>query len=268
MSAKEPGSTMSLFFEEEEQENLSERDQINSLIERGAIFVCNTSGGKDSGAMYLLLKEMIPPNQLIAVHAILPGVEWDGVLDHIKATIGDTPLITCQANKTLLEMVESRGMFPSPVYRQCTSDLKRGPIEKAIRQTGHKLIVNCMGMRAQESSGRSKLKTLTLNEANSKNGREWYNWLPIHDWKVEDVFAKIKAAGQQPHWAYAQGSSRLSCCFCIMSNKQDLIIAAKHNPVMYAKYVALEKSTGQVMLMPSKKHGRLSLEQVTGVMAT
>jgi 3'-phosphoadenosine 5'-phosphosulfate sulfotransferase (PAPS reductase)/FAD synthetase len=35
--------------------------------------------------------------------------------------------------RTYLEMVEQRGMFPSPQYRQCTSDLKRGPIEKFIR---------------------------------------------------------------------------------------------------------------------------------------
>lgn len=30
--------------------------------------------------------------------------------------------------RTYLEMVEQRGMFPSAQYRQCTSDLKRGPL--------------------------------------------------------------------------------------------------------------------------------------------
>jgi 3'-phosphoadenosine 5'-phosphosulfate sulfotransferase (PAPS reductase)/FAD synthetase len=259
---------MSLFFEEEEQSATSEIDQIKKLVERGAVCYVNHSAGKDSQAMYLMLKEIVPKSQLIVIHAVLPEVEWDGVIDHIKATIGDTPLVTCQANKTLFDMVESRGYFPSPKFRNCTSDLKRSPLEKSIRHSGHRLILNCMGMRAQESPGRSKLQTLKLNERNSKNGREWYDYLPIHSWKVEEVFAKIKAAGQEPHWAYARGSSRLSCCFCVMANKQDLTIAAKHNPAMYARYVALEKSTGQVMLMPSKKHGRLSLEQVTGIMAT
>jgi DNA sulfur modification protein DndC len=177
------------------------------------------------------------------------------------------PVLTCRSRRTLLQMIEERGMFPSPSQRQCTSDLKRGPIERTIRQTGHKLIVNCMGMRAQESASRSKLVTFKLNERNSKAGREWYDWLPIHDWLVEEVFALIKAAGQEPHWAYAKGMSRLSCCFCIMSSKADLTTAAKLNPELYAKYVALERSTGQVMLMPSKKNGRQTLEQVTGVIA-
>ncbi len=106
-----------------------------------------------------------------------------------------------------------------------------------------------------------------FNERNSKNGREWYDWLPIHAWEIDEVFGLIKVVGQEPHWAYGKGMSRLSCCFCIMSSRADLTTAAKLNPVLYRRYVELERKTGQVMLMPSKTHGRLTLEQVTGVMA-
>lgn len=77
----------------------------------------------------------------------------------------------------------------------------------------------------------------------------------------------IALVGQQPHWAYAKGMTRLSCCFCIMASRADLTTAATFNPALYKRYVELERSTGQVMLMPSKAHGRLTLEQVTGVMA-
>jgi DNA sulfur modification protein DndC len=231
------------------------------------MFVVNHSGGKDSQAMFHFVRKHVPAEQVIVVHALLPDVEWEGVEEHVRATTEGVPVLTCRSRRTLLQMIEERGMFPSPSQRQCTSDLKRGPIERTIRQTGHKLIVNCMGMRAQESASRSKLVTFKLNERNSKAGREWYDWLPIHDWLVEEVFALIKAAGQEPHWAYAKGMSRLSCCFCIMSSKADLTTAAKLNPELYAKYVALERSTGQVMLMPSKKNGRQTLEQVTGVIA-
>lgn len=240
---------------------------ITSLIQRGALFVVNHSGGKDSQAMFLYLQAFVPREQLLVVHAVLPEVEWEGVQEHIDATTMGVPVIKCQARRTLLQMIEERGMFPSPSQRQCTSDLKRGPIEKAIRATGRKLIVNCMGMRAEESSSRSKLQAFKLSERNSKAGREWHEWLPIHDWSASKVFAFIDAWGQKPHWAYAAGMSRLSCCFCIMSNKADLTTAARLNPQLYARYVGLERSTGQVMLMPSKKHGRLTLEQVTGVIA-
>ncbi|MCA0214709.1 MAG: phosphoadenosine phosphosulfate reductase family protein [Proteobacteria bacterium] len=269
---------------------------ITDLISRGAVFVVNHSGGKDSQAMFIHLLGIVPKEQLLVVHAVLPEVEWDGIEEHIEATTMGVPVLKCRARRTLLQMIAERGMFPSPSQRQCTSDLKRGPIERTIRRfvedrvadfigvprgsntrdmggrqsalaAGCGLIVNCMGMRAQESSSRSKLTPFKLNAGNSKAGREWYDWLPIHDWDVNTVFATIAGFGQKPHWAYAAGMSRLSCCFCIMSNKADLTTAARLNPELYRKYVELERSTGQVMLMPDKKHGRRTLEQVTGVLA-
>jgi 3'-phosphoadenosine 5'-phosphosulfate sulfotransferase (PAPS reductase)/FAD synthetase len=127
------------------------------------------------------------------------------------------------------------------------------------------LVVNCMGMRAQESSSRAKLNVFSYSGRNSKNGREWYDWLPIHGWTVEDVFETIRAAGEEPHPIYAMGMSRFSCCFCIMASEHDLKTAARLNSELYREYVLLERATGQVMLMPSKTRGRRTLEQVTGV---
>jgi DNA sulfur modification protein DndC len=241
--------------------------RVKTLIDRGAMFVINHSGGKDSQAMFHYVRRFVPDHQIIIVHAELPEVDWQGVIEHVRFTTLGLPVLTCRARRTLLEMIEQRGMFPSPTLRQCTSDLKRGPIERTIRRTGHKLIVNCMGLRAQESSSRAKAEVFKLNARNSKAGREWYDWLPIHTMLVDEVFATIRAAGQEPHWAYAAGMSRLSCCFCIMASKEDLTTAARLNPELYARYVELERTTGQTMLMPSKTHGRRTLEQVTGIPA-
>lgn len=251
--------------------------QVRALIERGALFVVNHSGGKDSQAMYLHLRDIVPRAQLVIVHADLGEVEWGGAVEHIRATTLGEPLHVCRARRTLLEMIEQRGMFPSPTLRQCTSDLKRGPIERTVRsiverrrilrQLGADLVVNCMGMRAQESSSRAKLETFKFSARNSKAGREWYDWLPIHEWTVEQVFGRIRDAGQEPHAIYAKGMTRFSCCFCVMASEHDLRTAAQLNPALYRRYVELERSTGQVMLMPSKKHGRRTLEQVTGVAA-
>lgn len=281
----------------------SEMDQIHDLIKRGALFVINHSGGKDSQAMYLHVRKFVPASQIVIVHADLGPVEWAGAYDHIVATTSGEPIHTCSARRTLLEMIEERGKFPSPQIRQCTSDLKRGPIERTIRaivearikhacgnpprrlgteerrmaiKAGMGLVVNCMGMRAEESSSRAKLTTFKLSMANSKAGREWYDWLPIHDWSAGDVFLEIDAAGQKPHPVYALGMTRFSCVFCVMASEADLKTAARlaverpdllNDPHLYRKYILLEKSTGQVMLMPSKTKGRRTLEEVTGVMA-
>lgn len=247
--------------------NKSPPQEIKDLIERGALFCVNHSAGKDSQAMFHYIHKHVPFNQIVTLHAILPMVEWDGVIEHINDTTMGVPVLTCKSRRTLLQMIEERGMFPSPSMRQCTSDLKRGPIERTIRQTKHPLIVNCMGMRAEESPNRSKLTSFKRNDKNSNSKREWFDWLPIHDWLIGEVFEAIASVGQKPHWAYEAGMTRLSCCFCIMSSKQDLITAAKLNPDLYKRYVELERSTGQVMMMPTKSKGRLTLVDITGVPA-
>jgi 3'-phosphoadenosine 5'-phosphosulfate sulfotransferase (PAPS reductase)/FAD synthetase len=157
-------------------------------------------------------------------------------------------------------------MWPSPKYRQCTSDLKRGPIEKAIRthlrnnpQYGG-LVVNCMGLRAEESPRRSKAIPLKINERNSKAGREWWDWLPIHDWTVNQVWNGISQAGQNPHWVYAEGLSRFSCIFCIFSTETDQQISARLRPELYRRYVLKEKELKHTMNMQGR-----GMEEITGI---
>ncbi len=251
----------------------SELPSIDSLINRDALFVVNHSGGKDSQAMYHYIMERVPAAQVIVAHADLPEVDWAGTLEHVEETIGDTPLLISLSVKTFFDMVEHRGMFPSPSNRQCTSDLKRGPIERDIRRylKSHPhfngLVVSCMGMRAEESAARTKLPTFGYDKRNSKAGREWYSWLPIHAWTETQVFARIAQVGQKPHWAYEAGMTRLSCCFCIMASAADLTTAARLNPALYARYVETEKRLGHTLLMPAKGKAR-GLEVVTGVAAT
>jgi 3'-phosphoadenosine 5'-phosphosulfate sulfotransferase (PAPS reductase)/FAD synthetase len=236
--------------------------KVAELIQSGALFVVNHSGGKDSQAMMIDLLARVPASQMLVVHATLGEMEWDGALELARdqAANAGVPFIVAEAIKTFLGMVEHRfavrptaPSFPSASNRQCTSDLKRAPIEREIRRymkaRGLKSIVNCMGLRAQESSSRAKLETFKLNARNSVAGRDWYDWLPIHSMTTVEVFASIAAAGQKPHWAYEAGNERLSCVFCIMGSQSDIRNGAKRNPALLAKYVELETRTGYSMHM-------------------
>lgn len=241
---------------------------IAGLVKRGATFFVNDSGGKDSQAMKIVIDLLVPESQIVTIHADLPGVEWEGTADHAeKYAVGEFIKVT--ATKTFFDMVNHRKMWPSPKNRQCTSDLKRGPIEKAIRahvkKTGNKLVVNCMGLRAEESSNRAKAKIFKYNVRNSKAGRIWWDLLPIHSMLETEVFELIEMANEEPHWAYKAGMSRLSCCFCIMASKSDLITAARLNPGLYKKYALKERELDVTIMMPSKKNGRQFLPDITGV---
>lgn len=233
---------------------------IANEVNKGTLFYVSTSGGKDSQAMTLQLQRLVPAEQLVYVHADLGEVEWPGTQKHINATLGAELNVVQAVNKagetkTLLSEVERKAAakpgtvaWPSSAMRWCTSDLKRGPIYKFIRNDmkarGALRAINCMGIRAEESNARAKLEPIKRNNELSKAGRTVFDMLSIHDWTVGQVFAEISAAGQEPHWAYADGNERLSCMFCIMGSANDLQHAARVNPQLADKYVEIEQRTG------------------------
>lgn len=260
---------------------------INELIAQGALFVVNHSGGKDSQAMMIKLLETVPVAQMVVVHASLGRIEWHGALELAQKQAADAgvefvvarAIFADGSDKNFLNMAAKRfadrpevPSFASSQQRQCTSDLKRGPITKetlrVMKQRGLKLVVNCEGIRGKESRDRAgrnpfvDLNTLVnakgqKTHALSKAGRQAYNWLPIFDLTTAEVFATIAAAGQEPHYAYAQGNERLSCVFCIMGSANDILRGAIARPDLFAEYVAMEQRTGYTMHM-----SRLSLTEI------
>jgi hypothetical protein len=261
-------------------------EQIQQLIDQGALFISNHSGGKDSQAMYNLLSGLIPREQLVVIHAHLPGVEWEGVIEHIQKTV-DHEFHVVQAKKTFLEMVEKRGMWPSPSNRQCTSDLKRDPIatlmRKLSREKGFTQVVNCLGLRAEESPGRAKKSVFRVNKKETNSKRGVFEWLPIHTWTIDEVFhagghsfldwrcrvdlyreGNPEAAfeGWNFHPIYVKGMTRLSCKFCIMASEADLCTASTLDPELFQAYNRLEREIDHTFTMPAKKYGTRFLDEV------
>lgn len=240
---------------------MTEKLPIHDLILAGALFVSNHSGGKDSQVMLIKLLEIVPPEQMLVVHASLGKMEWPGAMElaEQQAQAAGIPFIVARARKTLLEMVAHRfktrpevPSWPSASTRQCTSDLKRGPIQREVRRFakthGFKTIVNCLGLRAEESPGRRKRPTFQkMGISNSVN--TWYEWLPVHQLTTDEVFATIRNAGLEPHYAYSLGNDRLSCVFCIMASKGDLANGARNHPKLLNQYDQMERRTGYTMHM-------------------
>lgn len=231
---------------------------VAGMIADGALVAASHSGGKDSQAMLIALRRLAPVGQLHVFHAHLGEVEWPGTVEHIRATIGDLPLSVIVPPRGLLDMVRRRGRWPSPRYRQCTSDLKRGPLDTAIRRHlkanprfGGR-VVSCLGLRAEESADRARRPALRHHDRECVAGRVWLQWLPIHHWSADRVFATIAAASERPHWVYGEGVSRCSCSFCIMASRADLARAAALRPDLLAIYDAVERETGHMMIAPGR----------------
>lgn len=195
--------------------------------ERDALVVVNHSGGKDSQAMYLhLTRDLgLPRKQIRVVHADLPGADWPGTLDHIKATTDEkVKVVTAQYSdgsvKELYDYVLKRKKFPSAAQRYCTSDLKTSPIDAWIRQAmcelnglkkhckvpanGQRIVISTLGMRAQESDNRAGLSEWEISVGDSVAGRLWFEYLPIFRWTEKQVFSSIERHRQAPFWIYGR----------------------------------------------------------------
>jgi 3'-phosphoadenosine 5'-phosphosulfate sulfotransferase (PAPS reductase)/FAD synthetase len=223
--------------------------------------VLNSSAGKDSQAMLDLVVEQadragVPRGRLLVAHADLGRVEWPGtraLAEEQARHYGLAFVAVSRPQGDLLEHIADRGMFPSPAARYCTSDHKRGQVLKVFtrladltRRGGRPVcsILNCLGLRAEESPARAQRPPFARNVAAS-NGRRWVDdWLPLHAWTAGQVWARIHASGVRYHPAYDLGMPRLSCCFCIFSPRSALVLAGKHNPELLARYVDVERRIG------------------------
>jgi len=173
------------------------------------------------------------------------------------ALLGHDMHVVKNPNKTYLEMVEKRGMFPSASTRQCTSDLKRVPIEKFIRHLDEKIIINCTGIRAAESPARAKQTPWKLNTNLSVAGRVVYNWMPIFNESLKDVLNWHWDNNVPLHPVYVpeyhhdgtQGGylRRLSCRVCIFSTKADLRAIYVHDREAFMLVANLEQRIGFTM---------------------
>lgn len=194
--------------------------------------VINFSGGKDSSAMLNYICEKYPD---IKKHVVFANTGWEypEIEDWCKSIVSRFNLklnIVKNPNKDFLSMVRNRGKFPAPAYRQCTSDLKRGPIQTWIRNNiKDTVIVNCMGMRAEESPHRKKMKKLYRDKVMTNSKRTVWNYLPIHEWPVKKVvdYLKEKQIPLHPVYKYLD---RLSCQVCIYMKKSDILQVKKYNP--------------------------------------
>lgn len=249
---------LSLF---ENENPLPARHDPLILLRQGAALALSVSGGKDSDAMsHHLLDQRTAeewPGEVFMVHADLGRAEWQMTPEYVEglAQRKGVPLhIVRWQHGDLIDRIwqryhadPSRPCWPSSAVRYCTSDLKRGPISRWIRQqfpTGN--VVCAIGLRSEESPGRAKKATVTVRDDCTAPTRKRLvlNWLPIHDWTTGDVWQCINAHGGNYHPAYTLGNQRLSCACCVLGSVNDLLNGAIHNPDTYRELCRIEAVTG------------------------
>lgn len=210
--------------------------------------VINFSGGKDSCAMLAYLCEKYPH---VTKHVVYADTGWEheGTEDWCRSIVErfGLPLhVVRNPNKTLLTMAEKRGKFPGMRQRQCTSDLKRNPIVTwTSRNVKDPLVINCLGIRSEESTGRAKRKKLKRNIVSNSKRTIW-DWLPIKDWSETKVFSYLeeKQVPLHPVYKYLR---RFSCRVCVFMTQHDVNAVHKNDPEAIEIINRIEEKMGFTM---------------------
>jgi 3'-phosphoadenosine 5'-phosphosulfate sulfotransferase (PAPS reductase)/FAD synthetase len=205
--------------------------------------------------VYTLALEQGVAQRIHAVHCDLGRMEWQGARELAQRQCDryGVPLdIVSRPQGDILHQAEfERKMWPDSTRRWCTSDQKRGQVDKVITKLvnawlarhacSQVRVLNCLGLRAQESSSRKKNAPFVAAGRGTNGKRTVDHWLPIHEWTEERVWQHIRAHGLEYHHAYDLGMPRLSCVFCIFAPREALLLAGYHNRALLAEYVGVER---------------------------
>lgn len=190
--------------------------------------------------------------------APLNRVDWAGQMHYARRRfVGDL----WDDVATRLKRDGSLRGWPTMWTRYCTSDWKTAVGREFTQALCASLalgrparVLQAMGFRAEESRDRAERSPFGLNAGvTAPTLRRVWEWLPIHDMLLPDVWADIRDSGVPYHPVYDQGLSRLSCRFCILANPRDLAIARRLSPAAAADVIAVEVTTGDPFQAKIKK---------------
>lgn len=246
---------------------------IDHAVEHGAWVIFNLSGGKDCGAVSSRTIAHLdrighPKDRRFAIHADLGRAEWEHTPAQVEAqaeALGLRLVVVRAKSGDLVDRFENRwqlgldayinlrlynlrGPWSSPSLKFCQSEKKiqvMGP--HLARELRGETIINVVGIRREESTGRSNTPVAKLDtryaKPGNRHGTTMLLWHPGVDMLKDEVFEINRLDGIPLAESYERGSTRHSCALCIMGSLNDLSVGAEGHPWLYRHYVAMEAET-------------------------
>lgn len=209
----------------------------DSVRNHDFVVIASVSGGKDSTAMMLALREADVPFRAVFADTGWEAPQTYDYLDLLREKIG--PISTVSLSGGMVARSREKLSFPTRLGRWCTEDLKLRPLEahlKSVEAETGKCAVAAVGVRAQESEARRKLPSW---EDSSDLGS--YVWRPILEWTIQDVLAIHHRHKIPVNPLYRIGHNRVGCYPCIFSQKEEMRLISKLAPWRINEIDLLEK---------------------------
>lgn len=191
--------------------------------------VCGISGGKDSSALAIYMRDEVPEMEYFFCDTGAELPETYEYLVRLESVLGK-PIVRLNADRGFDHWFEVfRGMLPSPQMRWCTRQMKIKPLEAWI---GDDSAVSYVAIRADESSRKGYVSTKQNITAR----------FPFVDDGVDhDGVMRILDEAGVGLPSYYEWRTRSGCYFCFYQRKAEWVGLADRHPELFDRAVAIER---------------------------
>ena len=191
--------------------------------------VCGISGGKDSSALAIYMRDKVPDMEYFFCDTGAELPETYRYLSKLEVVLGK-PITRLNSSRGFDHYFEVfRGALTSPQMRWCTTLLKIKPLEDWI---GEEVVTSYVAIRADESNRKGYVST----KPNIKTE------FPFVDDGIDHagVLRILEDAGLNlPE--YYEWRTRSGCYFCFFQRKAEWVGLADKHPDLFKRAVAIEQ---------------------------
>ena len=191
--------------------------------------ICGISGGKDSSALAVYLRDEIPDMEYFFCDTGAELPETYEYLNRLEVVLGK-PIQRLNSERGFDHWFEVfRGALPSPQMRWCTKNMKIKPIEEWI---GDAPAISYVAIRADESNRTGYVSTKPNLESRFpfiENDIDHAGVMRI----LEDAGIGLPT--------YYEWRTRSGCYFCFYQRKAEWVGLADRHPDLFERAVAIEQ---------------------------
>jgi len=191
--------------------------------------VCGISGGKDSSALAIHLRQRVPDMEYFFCDTGAELPETYEYLGRLEAVLGK-PIARINADRGFDHWFEMyRGTLPSPQMRWCTKNMKIKPLEAWL---GDDAAISYVAIRADEASRKGYISSKP-------------NITTVFPFVEEGIdhegVLRILADAGVGLPTYYEWRTRSGCYFCFYQRKAEWVGLAERHPDLFERAVAIEQ---------------------------